>query len=352
MSSPDLNEIKEQIRTFESAMQIHNYTNPYANFFEMKFPFMVQLATSRPTEPECCYRFSMFAPDYQMSVNFGREILAETQALHQLNCVKLMYVLEGTVYQLVEGKKILYTPGSCCLLNRDIRHAEEFSTEYQVIFLNFSDSSINQLRNFESSFLFEQEKTQKNIFTKYLFDSIDVRKEKEKKYIDFIPVLYEDSQKKKMHDIFEQMTMALLQPQYGSTYQIQYLLYQLISILSTEHNYHSASVCPASGMDSLIFTRINQMLYDSNGRISRSELEEKLNYSGSYINRIVKKFTGMSLFQYSMSFCLTAAADMLKNTEENISEIIETLHFTNQTHFYNLFKNKYGMSPKEYRNSK
>lgn len=348
----DLPDLKENIHTFESAMQIHNYTNPYANFFELKLPFMVQLATCRPSDPECCYHFSLFAPNYHKSVSFGEEIRLETQALHQLNCVKLMYVLEGTMYQLVENKKILYLPGSCCLLNRDIRHAEEFTTDYQVIFITFNDSFINRLKDFETSFLFDQEKTQVNIFMQYLFSSIDTKRDKEKRYIEFIPIFSGDFQRKQMHDIFESMISALLHPQYGTTYQIYYLFCQLTALLSSENNYHATSVCPASGMDSLIFTRINQILYDSKGRISRAELEQKLNYSGSYINRIVKKFTGMSLFQYSMTFCLNAAADMLKNTDESISSIIQSLNFTNQTHFYNLFKDKYGMSPSEYRNSK
>lgn len=98
-----------------------------------------------------------------------------------------------------------------------------------------------------------------------------------------------------------------------------------------------------------MFSRISHLLEDTNGHMSKSRLEETLNYSGNYLNTIVNKYTGMCLFDYGMSFCLKKAELMLKNSNDSISNIALKLGFSNRTHFYKLFKGKYGVTPKEFR---
>ena len=83
----------------------------------------------------------------------------------------------------------------------------------------------------------------------------------------------------------------------------------------------------------------------------RAQLEQLLNYSGDYLNRIVNRYTGLCLFDYGMTFCLKKAAQYLSETDESVSSIATKLHFSNRTHFYALFKAKYGVTPKEFRDA-
>ncbi|MFW2551437.1 helix-turn-helix domain-containing protein [Klebsiella pneumoniae] len=46
------------------------------------------------------------------------------------------------------------------------------------------------------------------------------------------------------------------------------------------------------------------------------------------------------------------AEKLLTTTDISISEIMKELGFTNSTHFYKLFKEKYGTTPKKYRDNK
>lgn len=78
---------------------------------------------------------------------------------------------------------------------------------------------------------------------------------------------------------------------------------------------------PRTAMDSFLMARIDQLLEERNGRITNHELAQILNYDGSYIGRIVKKATGKSLFEYSMTFTMAAAETMLRSTEMSISQI-------------------------------
>ena len=78
-------------------------------------------------------------------------------------------------------------------------------------------------------------------------------------------------------------------------------------------------------------------------------MEKKLNYNSDYINRVIKKYTGQTLSDYSRAFLLKEAAELLKNTDKRVGEICEELGYTNRSHFNRLFIERYGMPPAEYR---
>ena len=51
----------------------------------------------------------------------------------------------------------------------------------------------------------------------------------------------------------------------------------------------------------------------------------KLNYSSAYLSRIVRKYTGLSLLEYEMSFRMREAARLLSITKAPVSEIMADL---------------------------
>ena len=145
------------------------------------------------------------------------------------------------------------------------------------------------------------------------------------------------------------MIQTLLYPDFGASYQIKGLLCAFLAYLSSPQYYHCTNIRLDTNSDFLLFSRITHLFEESNGRMSRAELERLLNYSGDYLNRIVNKYVGMCLYDYGMTFCLKKAAKYLSETNESIGSIAAKLQFTNRTHFYSLFKEKYGVTPKEYR---
>ncbi|MGE9965791.1 helix-turn-helix domain-containing protein [Fusicatenibacter saccharivorans] len=50
-----------------------------------------------------------------------------------------------------------------------------------------------------------------------------------------------------------------------------------------------------------------------------------------------------------MTFTLKKAEHLLSDTTASISSIALQLGFNNRTHFYKIFKGKYGITPGEYR---
>ena len=84
-------------------------------------------------------------------------------------------------------------------------------------------------------------------------------------------------------------------------------------------------------------------------KVDRKELSEALHYNGNYIGEVFVSHTGMKLAEYIRSSCLQEAAGLLLNTEMSMTEIISSLHYENRTTFYRLFKERYGITPLQYR---
>lgn len=271
--------------------------------------------------------------------------------LHIHDYFELLVVLEGTVTQMIEHKAYLYTPGTCCLINRSLYHLEDYSGAARVMFIGFSVDFIQELflSCEHADFPVEKEILNSDF---YRFIMNDLRHPGPKAYLDFLPAMGNHTCLRMLHSINSQIMEVMLHPGFGATHQIKGLFSALIHNLSSPAYYHCTEVLLEHNSDALIFARASHLIEERDGRISREELARQLNYSGDYVNRIVKKFTGLCLFDYSMNFCMKKAADQLIHSSKSISEIASELHFSNRTYFYRLFRDTYGMTPKEYRATK
>ncbi len=83
--------------------------------------------------------------------------------------------------------------------------------------------------------------------------------------------------------------------------------------------------------------------------LTLQELADFFNYSEKQLTRILKNYTGQTFSALVQSMRLSRAAELLKQPSIPISEIMETIGYSNTTHFYKIFKSKFGMTPAEYR---
>lgn len=335
----------------DSSINVQNGESDFSRFYHMDVPFQLTLEYCSGAKPEDYVNVvtlsSTKAVLYQETLITKNNPYA-TNAPHFHDFFEFVIVLEGTIIQKIEDKEYLYTAGSCCLINRNLRHLEYYRCECKVLYIGLSPSFIAELFGSaqNSSFLKEKE-----IFDGELYRFItDDRKEPGKRaYLDFIPAYQNHLHAKHLHSMAEAMIQTLLYPGFGASYQICGSLCALLAYLSLPQYYHCTKIQLDTNSDFLLFSRITRLLEESDGRMTRTQLEQFLNYSGDYLNRIVNKFTDMCLYDYGMTFCLKKAAQYLTETNDSISSIAARLKFTNRTHFYSLFKSKYGVTPKEYR---
>lgn len=270
--------------------------------------------------------------------------------LHYHDFFELMFVIDGEIYQNIEYKRHLYPKGSLCLLNRNIHHAEEFSTDYRIVFIMMAEDLATNLFFPADSNYFREEDVllSSKLFSFFNRNAVEYSSST-REYIDFIPVYNDEAGYRKMYRLFDRLTSNFINPSLGSTYEIKSILMQIFKELIDEESYNTVPVDIGSDKEMRIFDDITRIMKIKNGRTSRSEIEKELSYSGSYLNAICKKYSGLNLFNYGMTICMKKACKLLSETSMSISDIAEELYFTNRTHFYKLFEESVGMSPAKYR---
>lgn len=120
----------------------------------------------------------------------------------------------------------------------------------------------------------------------------------------------------------------------------------------TARNFDSMSfkkVKTTNSLDELCF----QIMYYIDTHIysikSLSELSEEFSYNYSYLSNLFKKHTGITLLEYYKNRRLDAARLLLMEGEFKINYIAQKLNYSSLYSFSKAFKNKYGVSPKVYK---
>lgn len=78
----------------------------------------------------------------------------------------------------------------------------------------------------------------------------------------------------------------------------------------------------------------------------------RLNVSGTYLSRIVKKLTGRTVYSQISELLCSEAKKLLECTDMDINEIADELGFSDQSSFGKFFLKKTGASPLKYRTRK
>ncbi len=322
-------------------------------YHEVLTPFQFTLMSIRPAEPRR-NTLTILIPGASVRLPpLPPELSDGMPGMHHHNCFEFTYVLEGSLYQLVNGKQFYYPAGSCCLMNRNTLHAEEDTTDYTCVFLSLTEEFADRLRCFGSGFLFpDEERAARNP----IFDFMDAvrgdEKSEHRDFLDFFPRISGTEQEALIHSILSQIAETLIDAPVGASFRLLDLMSRLISLLCNRDYFQYSHVSADTNVETLLLARIDRVLSQCHGRISNRDLADLLHYNGTYLGRIVKKHTGKSLFDYSMDFTMNAAAEQLRNSDQSVMEIASSLSFTNLTHFYSIFKKHFGITPGEYRESK
>lgn len=269
---------------------------------------------------------------------------------HHHNYYELLIVLDGEVKQSIEGIEYTFHTGNCCLMNRNVYHKEMFYQNANILFIGLSEEVVTSIASLNTTSYFSQiEMPSNNPILSFMLKNLHHSADKE--YLYFTPSITNKNWFYYLHEYTDKILHEILYPSLGSTFMINSLLLNIMNYLSDISVFHLSPISISSDPDFLLFSRITYIMEDTNGRITRNQLEKLLNYSGNYLNTITKKYSGMCIFDYGMVYCMKKAGNLLSNTSLSISEIMDELCFSNPTHFYNCFKKYYHVTPKQYRNN-
>lgn len=83
--------------------------------------------------------------------------------------------------------------------------------------------------------------------------------------------------------------------------------------------------------------------------VTIQEIADHLGINRSYLHRIFKAFTGVSIQSYLLDYRIRQACILLRNTDLSVRVIAHSVSFIDPLYFSRIFRQKMGMSPSEYR---
>lgn len=126
------------------------------------------------------------------------------------------------------------------------------------------------------------------------------------------------------------------------------ILLEMLAVINEESDSQSMP-----GKSNSIVMQIQAYILDHYRRsISMAELSEYVDRTPNYISTIFKQVTGDSITEYIQQIRISAACDLLINSQMNVGEISNFLGFCEQSYFNKVFKKITGTLPSIYMKEK
>lgn len=252
---------------------------------------------------------------------------------HFHNFIEIMYVLNGEIKQKVTGVEIVLQKGELMLLNQHVSHEIEATTEKDIMINliikpDFFDYIISLI-------------DENNRLSKFLLSSI-YNNAKRGEYLCF-----HVSEVARIQSTLEEIIEEMYGDSVIKNVRIQFLMGLLV--IDLINNIPRAEAYIEEGYDENLLIQILKYIEDSYENGSLKELSLELNQPNYKISKFLKEITGKTFQDLILERRLEKVKELLKNTNYSIAEIIREVGYENTTHFYKIFKEKFQMSPKEFR---
>lgn len=135
--------------------------------------------------------------------------------------------------------------------------------------------------------------------------------------------------------------------------QIRNLLSETWLLLMDELSQSKSSVIASSSEKEVLIKKMLAYIHKEYGeKLTLAAIAGSAGVSQREANRIFRDFIGQSPFEYLIEFRLERARQLLRETNLPITEIALSTGFNDGTYFGKVFREKYGLSPREYRSGK
>lgn len=251
---------------------------------------------------------------------------------HRHNYVEMVYMCKGSTTHIINGnEKIVLAEGDLLFLNQHAIH--------EILPAAFTDLAVNFIilpEFFDRSLtMIEQDNVLRHFLISALTGEMSGMDYLYFKAKDILPV----------ENLIENMLWTLIEKKPHTGTIVSVTMGLILMNLST------FSEIPESGGDyehTVVFKVLKYIESNyKNGTLS--EISGMLNLPEYTLSRLLKRFTGYNFKELLKQQKLQQAVFWLENSNMSIDNIIDSLGYCNSSFFYRSFKEKYGVSPGEYR---
>ncbi len=255
------------------------------------------------------------------------------EEIHDHDFVEIVYIMEGAAQHCINGEEFDVKAGDLLFINYGCTHA--FYLKDKMVAYNlmirvdyFTQNMIKNDNLFYVLALTSFEKLQRELNDKGPL------------------VNFNYSERNDMFNLFRNIEEELVKDEIGKSL----ILDSYINVILCK--VFRKIFVKDSDKDLLIPQDILDYITEHfNEKISLSDLSQRCFYNPAYFSRLFKKTFNMSFTDYIMNLRLKRCCELLKNSDYTIDTIILECGFSDRNTFYERFKNKYGCTPSEYRNT-
>jgi AraC-like DNA-binding protein/mannose-6-phosphate isomerase-like protein (cupin superfamily) len=252
---------------------------------------------------------------------------------HKHNYIEIMYVCQGKITHIVDGKEVVMETGDILMMNQHVRHCVQKAgkDDIGINFIArpaFFDIPLSMLGK-------------NNLLAQFLVDTL-------RKHTSISQYLhFRLRQNRAIDNMMENIVESILRND-GRDYNLNQITMGLIFLHLLNHMDKLDLEFSQDYRDVLVHTAL-QYINDCYSEANLSQLAEELHQSLSTLSRLIKQNTGFTFQELVQKKKFEKAVTLLLDTNLPISEIVAAVGYENSSYFYRKFREKYQVSPKEYR---
>lgn len=252
---------------------------------------------------------------------------------HKHDYIEINYVYNGSFHQRIGNEEISLGKGEMVFLNQHIEHEIKACSEEDII-INF----IIQPRFFE--FIFSYLNSE-NMVSDFLINSLYSSTQKGQ-YL-YFQVAHIDN----IQDLMKKIIDEMMRPTLLSDSSIK--LYMGLFIIELIKNSDKIVKKHTYSMQHYLIVEVLKYIEENYRNATLYEVSDRLNQTHYSLSKAIKKATSFTFKELLQERRLNKAKEFLENTTLPIAEIVDKVGYENISYFYRIFKKRYHLTPKAYR---
>lgn len=252
---------------------------------------------------------------------------------HKHNYVEVIYMCSGSTTHKINEKEVVLEAGELLFLNQNATQ-EIFPAGEKDIAVNF----IIQPEFFDTTFMMLEEEN--NLLRDFLIGCLC----NDSRYTNYL--LFRVSDVLPIQNLVENMIWTIMNNQTNHR-SINQMTMGLLFIQLL--NYTDKLNSEGNSLEQDLMIRVLSYIEENYKDATLTELSKLLKYDVYWLSRAIKKQSNETFKDLLKTKRLNQSAYLLTHTSLSVAEIIAAVGYDNTSYFHRIFKERYHMSPKEFR---
>jgi AraC family transcriptional regulator, dual regulator of chb operon len=254
---------------------------------------------------------------------------------HKHDYLELIYVFSGNICQRINDNTVNITSGEICLLDLNISHSIEPSSENDI-----AVNIIMRKQFFDGIFM--SFLSDNDIISDFIIKTFYHKKESK----NFL--LFHTKENENIQHIMKNILCEYFDKKIGTDTAI----HAYILLLFTELLRYYRENMGQSNIKTLnrtIISEVKNYLSQNFKNATLKDTAEHFHFHPDYLSKLIKNSTGVSFTDLLQEIRLKESCLLLETTDLPISDIANDIGYTNLSYFYKLFRKYYNTTPIDYR---